>query len=392
MTAFAKTVAAISGALLLLLVGVWWGGHPESLPGPLRDAFVDDDRALRAELVDSIHDSFYKPVKRSEIDQGSLKGIVNGLGDQFSQYLTPAETREFRQTVAGELEGVGLSVEEDRRGLSVLRAFDDSPADRAGIKPGELVIEVNGKSIAGVPSQVATGRIKGPAGTRVKLKVADPETGRTRTLDLKREKIEVPAAEGRTVSRGGRDYGVVEFTTFSEGAHGALRAEINEQLEKDVDGLVLDLRGNGGGLLSEAVLVSSIFIEDGLVTYTKGRTQPRRDFDAEGNAIDEDLPLVVLVDGGSASASEIVTGAMRDRKRATIVGTRTFGKGVYQEVQPLSNGGVLDITVGQYFLPKGENIQEKGVRPTVRAVDDPDTDRDEALPKALSTLGGLASR
>ena len=133
------------------------GGHPESLPGPLRDAFVDDDRALRAELVDSIQDSFYKPVKRSEIDQGSLKGIVNGLGDQFSQYLTPDETREFRQTVAGELEGVGLSVEEDRRGLQVLTGFDDSPADRAGIRPGELVIEVNGKSIAGVPSQVATG-------------------------------------------------------------------------------------------------------------------------------------------------------------------------------------------------------------------------------------------
>ncbi|MBA3359468.1 MAG: S41 family peptidase [Thermoleophilaceae bacterium] len=392
MTALAKTVAAIAGALLLLLLGVWWGGHPESLPGPLRDAFVDDDRALRAELVDSIQDSFYKSVKQSEIDNGSLKGIVEGLGDQFSQYLTPDETREFRQTVAGELEGVGLSVEEDRRGLSVLRAFDDSPAARAGIKPGELVIEVNGKSIAGVPSQVATGRIKGPAGTRVKLEVADPETGRTRTLDLKREKIDVPAAEGRTVSRGGRDYGVLEFTTFSEGAHGALRAEIDEQLEKDVDGLVLDLRGNGGGLLSEAVLVSSIFIEDGLVTYTKGRTQPRREFDAEGDAIDEDLPLVVLVDGGSASASEIVTGAMRDRNRATIVGTRTFGKGVYQEVQPLSNGGVLDITVGEYFLPKGENIQKKGVKPTVRAVDNPDTDRDEALPKALSTLGGLASR
>jgi carboxyl-terminal processing protease len=386
MTAFAKTVAAVSGALVLLLAGVWWGGHPESLPGPLRDAFVDDDRALRAELVDSIQDSFYKPVKQSEIDQGSLKGIVDGLGDQFSQYLTPGETREFRQTVAGELEGVGLSVEEDRRGLSVLRAFDDTPAARAGIKPGELVIEVNGKSIAGVPSQVATGRIKGPAGTRVKLEVADPENGRTRTLDLKREKIEVPAAEGRTVSRGGRDYGVIEFTTFSEGAHGALRAEIEEQLEKDVDGLLLDLRGNGGGLLSEAVLVSSIFIEDGLVTYTKGRTQPRRDFDAEGDAIDEDIPLVVLVDRGSASASEIVTGALRDRKRATVVGTRTFGKGVYQEVQPLSNGGVLDITVGEYFLPKGENIQEKGVRPSVRAVDNPDTDRDEALPKALSTL------
>jgi len=392
MTALAKTVAAISGALLLLLLGVWWGGHPENLPDPLRDVFVDDDRALRAELVDSIRGSFYKPVKRSQIDEGSLKGIVNGLDDQFSQYLTPGETREFRQSVAGELEGVGLNVEEDRRGLLVLRAFDDSPADRAGIKEGELVTEVNGKSIAGVASEVATGRIKGPAGTMVKLETGATETGRTRTLDLKREKIEVPAAEGRTVPRGGRNFGVVELTTFSEGAHGALRAEIDQQLDAGVDGLVLDLRGNGGGLLSEAVLVSSIFLEDGLVTFTKGRTQPRREFEAEGDAIAQDVAVVVLVDRGSASASEIVTGALRDRKRATIVGTRTFGKGVYQEVQPLSNGGVLDITVGEYFLPKGENIQEKGVRPTVRAVDDPDTERDEALPKALRTLAAQASK
>ena len=126
---------------------------------------------------------------------------------------------------------------------------------------------------------------------------------------------------------------------------------------------MLDLRGNGGGLLSEAVLVSSQFIEDGLITFTKGRTRPRREFDAEGEAIDGDIPVVVLVDRGSASASEIVTGALRDSKRATVVGTRTFGKGVFQEVETLSNGGVLDITVGEYFLPNGENIHKKGVVP-----------------------------
>jgi carboxyl-terminal processing protease len=132
--------------------------------------------------------------------------------------------------------------------------------------------------------------------------------------------------------------------------------------------------------------VSSIFIEDGLITYTKGRTKAKREFEAEGKAISKDVPVVVLVDRGSASASEIVTGALRDRKRATVVGVRTFGKGVFQEVLPLSNGGLLDITVGEYYLPSGENIGKKGVRPTVRAVDDPETDRDEALPTALKTL------
>ncbi len=247
---------------------------------------------------------------------------------------------------------------------------------------------VNGRSIAGLSSDVATARIKGPAGTRVRLEVVNPDEGVPRTLRVRRARIEVPVVEGRIEERDGLRLGVVELTTFSNGAHGLLRQEIDRLRRQRADGIVLDLRGNGGGLLREAVLVSSIFIEDGLITFTKGRTKPRRDFKAEGDAIPADYPVVVLVDRGSASASEIVTGALRDRKRATVVGQRTFGKGVFQEVEPLSNGGLLDITVGEYYLPSGENIGKKGVRPTVRATDNPDTDRDEALPTALKTLAG----
>ena len=156
--------------------------------------------------------------------------------------------------------------------------------------------------------------------------------------------------------------------------------------KRGAQALVLDLRGNGGGLLDEGVRVASIFIEKGLITYTKGRTSPRREFNANGGAIPRKIPVVVLVDRGSASASEIVTGALRDTGRATVVGTRTFGKGVFQQVLPLSNDGVLDITVGEYFLPKGSNIQDKGIKPQVKASDNADTKRDEALPTALDTL------
>jgi carboxyl-terminal processing protease len=157
-------------------------------------------------------------------------------------------------------------------------------------------------------------------------------------------------------------------------------------LGRGAEGIVLDLRGNGGGLLREAVLVASLFIEDGTIVSTRGRTKPKREFEAEGEAIPAEVPVVVLVDGGSASASEIVTGALRDRHRATVVGERTFGKGVFQEVQPLSNGGVLDLTVGSYYLPGGENISDKGIKPTVRARDRQATERDEALPVALDVL------
>ena len=149
---------------------------------------------------------------------------------------------------------------------------------------------------------------------------------------------------------------------------------------------MLDLRGNGGGLLSEAVLVSSIFIEDGKVVSVRGRSRPERTENAEGDAIDGDVPVVVLVDGGSASASEIVTGALRDTHRATVVGTNTFGKGLVQEVEPLSNGGYLDLTVANYYLPGGKTIGKGGLEPQVKAKDDPDTKRDEALPIALDAL------
>lgn len=395
MTSLGRTTAAIAAAVALLLAGVWLGGNPASLPGPLRDALVQEERALHAELEDAIRSDFYKQVDESKLEQdalrGSLRGMVDGLGDRFSGYLTPKETDDFQQSVSGRFEGVGMNVDQDRRGLRVLNVFEGSPAEEAGIVKGEFITEVDGRSIAGLSATVATARIKGPAGTEVSLEVVDPDSFEPRTLELERERIDIPVATGRIAGRDGTRLGVVELTTFSEGAHGLLREQVDELLGKGAEGIVLDLRGNGGGLLQEAVLVGSVFIEDGLIVSTNGRTKPEREYEAVGDAIAADVPVVVLVDRGTASASEIVAGAIRDRDRGTVVGTRTFGKGVFQEVQPLSNGGLLDITVGQYFLPDGENIGEKGVKPDVKAEDDLETERDEALPVALDELVDAAS-
>jgi len=373
-------------ALVALVAGLWLGGHPESLPGPIRDTFVQEDRAVRAEVINSIEDNFYKPVDEKKLDDASLKGIVESLDDPYSHYLTPKEAKALNDSVSGHFEGVGMNVEQNRRGLKVLRVFDGAPAAGAGIQRGDFILGVNGRSIAGVNSQVATSRIKGPAGTSVTLRVFTPGQERDRTVKVKRERIEIPVARGRMVERGGHKVGVVELLSFSSGAHGLVRREIDRLLDKGAEAIVFDLRGNGGGLLSEAVLVSSIFIEDGEIVAVRGRHRPERTQDAEGDAINEKIPVVTLVDGGSASASEIVTGALRDRKRAKVVGTRTFGKGLVQEIQPLSNGGVLDITVANYYLPGGETISTKGIKPEIRAVDDPDTDRDEALPVAVDEL------
>ena len=378
-------IAAVC-ALVALVAGLWLGGHPESLPGPVRDTFVEEDRAMRAEIIDSVKDNFYKPVDETKLDDASLKGIVESLDDPYSHYLTPKEAKALNESISGHFEGVGMNVEQDKRGLRVLRVFDGAPAETAGIRRGDFILAVDGRSIAGVNSQVATSKIKGEAGTSVTLRVFTPGQERDRTVRVKRERIEIPVARGHMVERAGHKIGVVELLSFSSGAHGLVRREIDKLLKQGAEAIVFDLRGNGGGLLSEAVLVSSIFIEDGEIVSVRGRNRPERTQDAEGDAIDEKIPVVTLVDGGSASASEIVTGALRDRNRAKVVGTRTFGKGLVQEVEQLSNGGVLDITVANYYLPDGKTISTKGIKPQIRAADDPDTDRDEALPVAVDEL------
>jgi carboxyl-terminal processing protease len=375
-------------SLAALAAGLYLGGHPSTLPGPIRDTFVEEDRALRTELVDKIEDNFYKPVDDSKLDDASLKGIVDSLDDPYSHYLTPKEARDFQESVSGEFEGVGMSVEKDNRGLRVLNVFSGSPAAEAGIHKQDLILSVNGRSIAGLSSELATGRIKGPAGTKVELEVFTPGRSDTRTVHVKRERIHVPVATGRVVEHDGHRLGVVRLLSFSKGASAVLRHQVDKVLADGAQGIVLDLRGNGGGLLDEGVDVASIFIKDGRIVSVRGRERREVVHTAKGHAIDAKIPVVVLVDGGSASASEIVTGALRDRHRATVVGTNTFGKGLVQEVEPLSNGGYLDLTVANYYLPGGKTISTRGLKPQVRAFDKPRTKRDEALPVALDVLDG----
>jgi carboxyl-terminal processing protease len=381
---------------VMLVLGIWIGGHPSGLPDPIRDALVGDEDAQTIEQVlDTIEDDYYRKVDRDDLVSDSLGGTVSGLDDRFSRYFSPDEYRSFKDSQNAQFSGVGVTVGEDPLGLRIRKVFSESPAAKAGIREGDVIVAVNGRSLKGKTSEQSTALVKGRPGSEVTLTT---QRGKARSVKrLTRARISFPVVESQTKTVNGKKLAVIELTSFTAGAHGELRSAVNRALKDGAKGIVLDMRGNGGGLLDEAVLVSSIFIPEGTVVSTDSRARGRRTFKATGKAISTKVPVVVLVDKGSASATEIVTGALQDRKRARVVGTNTFGKGVFQEVEQLPNGGALEITVGEYFTPSGRNLggggvkQGRGITPDIRAVDNEKTRPDEGLDKALQTLAGEAN-
>ena len=383
--------AALLGLLGALFLGMWLGGHSSSLPGPLRDLVTDDDTEVIQAALDRIDTDYYRPLDERGLADDAVRGMVGGLHDRFSAYFDAEEYAKFREVSDARFSGVGMSVQRVEDGLRVVQVYDDSPAKKEGIRVGDVIVRADDESLAGKPEEAATGLIKGKAGTTVLLTIKRGDDRLRKSV--KRAQVSIPVVSSRTVRRDGKDYAVIRLETFSSGAHGEVYAAVKRAQKRKVDGIVFDLRGNGGGLVEEARLVASAFIPEGKIVTTRGRAVPERVYRATGDPVDAKTEMVVLVDRGTASASEIVAGALQDRKRAQLVGTKTFGKGVFQEVVELGNGGALDLTVGQYFLPSGRNLggrgtsRGSGLAPDVEARDKPSTPRrDEAVDAAVDRL------
>ncbi|MEZ5123898.1 MAG: S41 family peptidase [Solirubrobacterales bacterium] len=381
--------------LVLLALGIWLGGHPDRLPDPIRDALVGDHQAqVFDEALDDVAGKYYREVPESELTDDAIAGMVAKLKDRYSHYFTPEDYQKYLHSSNAQFVGVGIEVTEHDRGLRVVHVYDGSPAQHAGIKPGDLIVAAGGHDLAGLSSKASSARIRGPEGTDVKLVIV--RDGQRLTRDVRRGVVSVPVVASRMRrTADGTKVAQVALSTFSRGAHGELRQEIDKRLKQGAKGILLDLRHNGGGLLDEARLVASIFIPEGKIVTIRGRNQPTKTLDAVGGAISDKIPVAVLVDGDTASAAEIVSGAIQDHHRGEIVGTHTYGKGVFQEVMRLSNGGALDLTVGEYFLPSGRNLGGGGVKrgagisPDVTAPDNPKTTkRDETVDAGVKVLAG----
>jgi carboxyl-terminal processing protease len=387
-----RIAALVTVGVLVLVLGVWLGGHPGWLPSPLRSALVDNNSSdqIADQVLNLLGQNYYRPVNRTQLVNKGLAAAVASLNDPYSHYFDPSDYKAFENQTNPHLSGIGIDVDPEAKGLRIVDVFPGTPAAHAGLARGDLIVAVGPTSLSGRSADASSALIKGQAGTRVMLTVLSGT--RHRTVSLVRADITVPVASSTIVTYHGVKIGHVVLTSFTQGSGAELRAQVEKVLHAGAQALVLDLRENGGGLLNEAVNVASIFIPDGTIVSTDGRSLQRQVYTAKGGAIPTSIPMAVLVDRGTASSAEIVTGALQDRGRATVVGTHTYGKGVFQEIQPLPNGGALDMTVGEYFTPNGRNLggggvkEGAGITPNVYAVTKPRSKVDTALSVAERTV------
>lgn len=383
-------VAAVVVALAVFVAGVVVGGHAEAvgltrLKDPVRGWVLGaSGQDLSAQVLQILEDRYYEPVDRQKLEDASVDALIASLDDPYTDYLSPAELKALRDRTDRAYYGVGLQVAQRGEDVVVVRVYDGSPAADQGVKAGDRIVSVDGRSTEGRALDAVVAGIRGEEGTSVEVGF---QTGSAapRELTMKRARIRVPAVDSRIIRRDGRAIGYIALAQFSRGASEQLRDTITSLRERGVQALVLDLRGDPGGLVDEAVGIAGAFLPKGsTVVVTQGEHSARDVITTDTEPVAGDLPLEVLVDRNSASASEIVAGALRDSGRGTLVGERTFGKALVQSTILLRNGGALKLTTQRYLTPSGYDLAKRGLPPAVSAVDDPATPRDEALQKALA--------
>ena len=309
-----------------------------------------------------IHSEAMDPPTRDELAQGAVKGMIrvlNRSGDRYALFYSPKGYREFREYTSGHFSGIGVWLKEKNGEIAIISVLPSTPARAAGLRAGDVVERIDGKSVAPMTVEQAVNLIKGQPGTEVSLTV--DRDGELLTYSITRAAIQLPEVVSRMT---GADLGYVHVYGFTRGTGDELRNAVKKLTAKGARGVILDLRDNGGGLLSEAIDVASVFLETGKIVTYKQSSSSEVVYDAEGDAFDG-IPLVVLVNEGTASASEIVAGALQDRDRAVLVGSTTYGKGLVQQVFPLGDASALKFTTGAYFTPSGRNINGKGIQPDV---------------------------
>jgi carboxyl-terminal processing protease len=319
--------------------------------------------------------------------RGAIRGMMQGLGDQHSSYMTPDEYRQANMPMNGSYDGIGAYVDTNAEFLTITSPMPGSPAEKAGLKTGDMILKVNGEDMTGIDGNLVLQKILGQAGTQVTLTILRKDTTRPFDVTVTRAKITLKSVNYKMLDSG---IGYIQLNTFGDSTMDELNTALNDLIAKKPKGLILDLRNNGGGYLKTAIEVVSQFVGKGVVMYEQYGDGTRQTYDAIPGGKATDIPLVVLVNEGTASASEITAGAIQDYSRGTLVGVKTYGKGSVQNWIPLQNDqGAVRITVARWLTPKERQIHKKGLSPDVEVKisdDDIKAGRDPQLDKAVEIL------
>jgi carboxyl-terminal processing protease len=393
-------------ALVLFSAGMVAGIYlPDSVKASLnlpglsytRNILVDGKLISREELFapfwqawDLIHRDFVKqPVDDKELLQGAIRGMMASLGDPHTAYMDPDEYQQMSDPLEGEYEGIGAIVDIKGDYVTFISFFPGSPAELAGMKPGDMVIALNGKDMTGIDGNLVLKQIRGPAGTEVTLTLQRKDQTEPIIVTVKREKIQMNSLESKTLDG---DIAYIQLFTFGEKTTAELKESLQTLMKDNPKGLILDMRNNGGGFLTTAIEVASQFMKTDVVMNEEYGSGEKKVFNTRGKGLATDIPMVVLINGGSASASEIVAGALQDTGRAKLIGEKSYGKGSVQNWIPLENNqGAVRITIARWLTPNNRQINEKGLEPDIVVTfseEDVNAKRDVQLNKAIELLQG----
>ena len=352
---FTKKIFIVSIILLLNISNKVYSENSEKLYEKI-DLF--------SEVLEKIQNEYVEEIDQSEAMDSAIHGLLQSL-DPYSAYMSPEIFEESRTETAGEFGGLGIEVSMEAGVVKVITPIDDTPASRAGIKAGDYIVRIDGKQVRGKTLMEAVNLMRGPIGSSIEITVRRKNLSKAKIFKITREVIEIKSVVSKLVDD---KVGYLRLRAFNENSSDQLKKEISKiEKNKKLVGYILDLRNNPGGLLSQAIKISDFFLDDGEIVSTKGRKsrENRKFFAKKGDKING-KPLIVLINNGSASASEIVAGALQDQKRAILLGEATYGKGSVQSIIPLKNRGAIRLTISKYYLPSGKSISEIGVIPDIK--------------------------
>ena len=346
---------------------------------------------LFGEVLEKINKEYVDEINQSESMDSAINGLLQSL-DPYSSYMSPEIFEEMQTETSGEFGGLGIEVSMEAGVVKVITPIDDTPASKAGLKAGDYIVKINDIQVQGKSLSEAVDLMRGPVGSGIELTVRRRGAKKALTFNVVREIIEVQSVKSELLEN---NIGYLRLTSFNDNSSQQIKKQIKKlKKNKNLNSYILDLRNNPGGLLTQAIKISDFFLEDGEIVSTKSRkkSENRKWFAKKGDILDGKT-LLVLINYGSASASEIVAGALKDHKRAILVGENSYGKGSVQSIIPLKNKGAIRLTVAKYYLPSGKSISEVGVRPDIEVTEEGDnfrikTDTDNQLNYAIKLLNG----